>query len=94
LQDVTFDKTRPGLDDVGQEVHVLQKFFDGALGHDKLVNEYRFQCNSPRLQHSHPTHADATAAGFRDIVRRAVTDAGKSAGTSTTRGGRRGPMSA
>ena len=40
------------------------------------------------------THADATAAGFRDIVRRAVTDARKSAGTSTTRGGRRGPRSA
>ena len=36
------------------------------------------------------THADATAAGFRDIVRRAVTDARTSAGTSTSRGGWRG----
>ena len=36
------------------------------------------------------THADATAAGFRNIVRRAVADARTSAGTSTSRDGRRG----
>ena len=36
------------------------------------------------------THADATAAGFRDIVRRAVTDARASVGTSITRGGQLG----